>query len=151
MPFRPSPSFQERHNIPSLPKESLKPPLQFQHQGTYPLSKVRFNHQQIPFPILIGDGKIQLSHKDLQWSDAKVEFGHSSLLMSGLWKHGERDHPLEILAKGRIDLKNLFALSQSSLFPEEIRSKTSGFESLSGTGQISFKGKSLPGPPRFSL
>lgn len=132
-------------------KGVIKPPLQFQHQGTYLLSKVRFNHQQIPFPILIGDGKIQLSHKDLQWSDAKVEFGHSSLLMSGLWKHGERDHPLEILAKGRIDLKNLFALSQTSLFPEEIRSKTSGFESLSGTGQIAFKGKSHPGPPRFSF
>ena len=132
-------------------KGVLKPPLQFQHQGTYNLSKVRFNHQQIPFPILIGDGKIQLSHKDLQWSEAKVEFGHSSLLMNGLWKHGEKGHPLEIMAKGRIDLKNLFALSQSSLFPEEIRSKTSGFESLSGTGQISFKGKSHPRSSPFLL
>jgi hypothetical protein len=71
--------------------------------------------------------------------------------MSGLWKHGEEDHPLEILLKGRIDIKNLFALSQTSLFPEEIRSKTSGFESLSGTGQIAFKGKNHPGPSRFSF
>ena len=127
----------------------LKPPLQFQHQGTYTLSKVRFSHQQIPFPILIEDGKVQLSHKDLQWSEAKVEFGHSSLMTNGFWKHGEKDHPLEIMAKGKTDLKNLFSLFQSPLFPEEIRSKTDGFEALSGTAQFSFKGKSVPGASRI--
>jgi len=132
-------------------KGVLKPPIRFQHHEIFHLSKTRFTHQQIPFPIQIGEGRVELSHKDLQWSDAKMEFGHSSLLMSGLWKHGEKDPPFEILAKGRIDLKNLFALSQTSLFPEEVRSKTSGFESLSGTGQISFKGKSHSGPPRFSF
>jgi uncharacterized protein YhdP len=131
-------------------KALLKPPIRFQHQGTYRLSKTRFTHQQIPFPIQIGEGRVELSNKDLQWSEAKVEFGNSSLLMSGLWKHGEKDHPLEILARGRMDLKNLFALFQSSLFPEEIRSKTNGFEALSGTSQISFKGKTLPGASPFS-
>src|SRR4030066_731879 len=70
--------------------------------------------------------------------------------MNGLWKHGEKDHPLEILARGRIDLKNLFALFQSSLSPDEVRSKANGFEALSGTIQISFKGKTLPGTSRFS-
>lgn len=132
-------------------KGILKPPIRFQHHEIFHLSKTRFTHQQIPFPIQIGEGRVELSHKDLQWSDAKIEFGHSSLLMSGLWKHGEKDPPFEIFAKGRIDLKNLFALSQSSLFPEEIRSKTGGFESLSGTGQISFKGKTQSAPPRFSF
>jgi hypothetical protein len=131
-------------------KGVLKPPLQFQHQGTYTLSNVRFTHQQIPFPISIGDGKIQLSHKDLQWSDAKVEFGHSSLLTSGLLKHGEKGHPLEIMIRGRMDLKSLFLLFQSSLFPEEVRSKTKDFETLSGAGLISFKGKTLQEIPHFS-
>ena len=131
-------------------KGSLKPPIRFQHQGTYRLSKTHFTHQQIPFPIQIGEGRVDLSHKDLQWSEAKVDFGNSSLLMNGLWKHGEKDHPLEILARGRMDLKNLFALFQSSLSPDEIRLKANGFEALSGTSQISFKGKTLPGTSRFS-
>ncbi len=131
-------------------KGLLKPPIRFQHQGTYHLSKTRFTHQQIPFPIQIGEGRVDLSHKDLQWSEAKVDFGNSSLMMNGLWKHGERDHSLEILARGRMDLKNLFALFQSPLSPDEVRSKANGFEALSGTIQISFKGKTLPGTSRFS-
>jgi uncharacterized protein involved in outer membrane biogenesis len=131
-------------------KGLLKPPIRFQHQGTYRLSKTRFSHQQVPFPIQIGEGRIDLSHKDLQWSEARVDFGNSSLMMNGLWKHGEKNHPLEVLARGRVDLKNLFALFQSSISPDEIRSKAIGFEALSGTIQISFKGKTLPDTSRFS-
>jgi hypothetical protein len=124
-------------------KGDLKPPLHFQHQGSYHLSKVRFIHRRIPFPILIGNGMIEFSNQGFQWSEAKVEFGSSSLLMNGLWKREEKVHPLQIMAKGRIDLKNLFDLSQSSLFPEEARSKLKGIEGLSGMGQCSFKGKTI--------
>ena len=70
--------------------------------------------------------------------------------MNGFWKHGEKEPSLEILAKGRMDLKNLFALFQAPLFPEEVRLKTKGFEAHSGTSQISFKGKTLPGTSHFS-
>ena len=59
--------------------------------------------------------------------------------------------PLEITARGRVDIKNLMTLSQSPLFPKEIQAKAKGFEGLSGTGQISFKGKSLTRPPSFSF
>jgi uncharacterized protein involved in outer membrane biogenesis len=128
----------------------LKPPIRFQHHETYHLSRIRFTHEQIPFPIRIGEGRAELSQEDLQWSEANVEFGHSSLTTSGLWKHGEKDAPLEIMAKGRMDLKNLFALFRTPLFPEEVRSKTDGFEAISGTTQIAFKGKTLPGTSRFS-
>src|SRR4030042_302083 len=128
----------------------LKPPLRFQHHEIYHLSKTRFTHEQIPFPIQIGEGRVELSHHDLQWSEAQVEFGHSSLMMGGFWKHGEKNHSSEIMAKGRIDLKNLFTLFQTPLFPEEVRSKTEGFEALSGTSQFSFNGKTLPGTSRFS-
>ncbi len=128
----------------------LKPPIRFQHHETYHLSKTRFTHEQIAFPIQIGEGRVELSQKDLQWSEAKVEFGQSSLTMSGLWKHGEKDRALEIMAKGKIDLKNLFALFRTPLFPEAARSKTDGFEAISGTSQISFKGRTLPGTSRFS-
>src|SRR4030043_1371075 len=131
-------------------KGVLKPPIRFQHQGTYRLQKTRFTHQHIPFPVQIGEGRVELSDKELQWSEAKVEFGHSALMMNGFWKHGEKDPPFEILARGRMDLKNLFALFQSSLFPEKVRSKTNGFEVLSGTGQIAFKGKTLSGTSHFS-
>ncbi len=131
-------------------KGLLKPPIRFQHHGIYHLSKTQFTHQQIPFPIRIEEGRIELSHHDLQWSEAQVEFGHSSLMMTGFWKHGEKDHPLEIMAEGRVDLKNLFALFQTPLFPEEVRSKTDGFEALSGISQFSFRGKSPSGTALFS-
>ena len=131
-------------------KGLLKPPLRFQQQGTYRLSKTLFTHPHIPFPIRIEDGRIELSSSDLQWSDAQVEFGNSSLTMTGLWKHGEKDQPLEITAKGRVNVKNLFALLQAPLFPEEVQSKTKDFEALSGSSQILFKGKTLPGISRFS-
>jgi hypothetical protein len=93
---------------------------------------------------------MELSHRDLRWSDTKLEFGHSSLLTSGLVSHGEKGHPLEFMVRGRMDLKNLFILLQSPLLPEEIRSKANGFEALSGTSQISFKGKTLPGTSHLS-
>ncbi len=131
-------------------KGVLKFPFHFEHHEIYHLSKTRFTHQQIPFPIQIGEGRTELSNRILQWSEAKVEFGHSSLTMSGSWKHGEKDPSLEIMAKGRVDLKNLFALFRTPLFPEEVRSKTNDFEALSGTSQISFKGKTLPGTSQFS-
>jgi uncharacterized protein involved in outer membrane biogenesis len=131
-------------------KGLLKPPIRLQHHEIFSLSKTRFNHQQIPFPIQIEEGRIELSHNHFQWSDAKVEFGHSSLMMKGLWKYGEKDPSFEIMAKGRMDLKNFFALTHTSFFPEEIRSKTSGFEALSGTSQISLNGKTLPGNSHFS-
>jgi len=72
------------------------------------------------------------------------------MMINGLWKHGGNDHPLEVTAKGTTDLKNLFALFQTPIFPEEVRSKTNGFEALSGTTQFSFKGKTLPGTSPFS-
>jgi uncharacterized protein involved in outer membrane biogenesis len=122
-------------------KGQLKPPLHFRHQGVYHLSKVRFIHSQIPFPILIGEGRIDLSNESLQWSEAKVEFGNSSLLTNGSWKKMGKGEPLEITIRGRADFKNLLSLSQSKLFSEEIRSKTRGIESLSGVGQFSFKGR----------
>ena len=131
-------------------KGDLKPPLRFQHQGAYRLSKARFTHRHIPFPILIGEGKIELSNEGLQWSGAKVEFGSSSLLMNGSWKRDGNVNPFEIMAKGRVDFKNLFSLSQSSLFSEGIRLKTKEIEDLSGTGQFSFKGWTLKGVQPFS-
>jgi uncharacterized protein YhdP len=131
-------------------KGLLKPPIRFQHHEIFHLSKTRFTHQQIPFPIQMGEGRVELSNKDLQWSETKVEFGNSSLMTNGFWKHGEKDPPLEVMAKGRMDLKNLFALFQTPLFSEEVRSKTNSFEALSGTSQISFKGKTLPGTSPFS-
>jgi uncharacterized protein involved in outer membrane biogenesis len=124
-------------------KGELKPPLHFQHQGVYHLSKIRLAHSQIPFPILIGEGRIDLSPEGLHWSGARVEWGNSSLLMNGSWKPNEKSRPFEIMARGRVDLKNLFSLSQTRLFPEETRLKAKGIEGLSGTGQFSFKGRRL--------
>ena len=128
----------------------LKSPLRFQHQGSYFLSKVRFAYRQIPFPVSIGEGRIDLSNDDLKWSETKVEFGDSSLLINGSWRHSEETGPLEIIARGRVGLRNLFILSQRQLFPEEIRLKAKGIESLSGTGSFSFKGRRLTGHQPFS-
>jgi hypothetical protein len=93
---------------------------------------------------------VELSQNDLKWSETKVAFDHSSLTAKGLWRHGEKDPFLEIMAEGRMDLRNLFALFQTPIFPQEVRSKTDGFEALSGTSQFSFKGKSTSGTALFS-
>lgn len=116
----------------------LKSPLHFQHQGNYLLSKVRLIHAQIPFGVAIDEGRLNLSNGEIQWSDARIEFGHCSLLSHGLWKSGG---PLEMFTRGKVDLKNLFTLMQSSLFPKETRLKIEKIQSLSGTGQVLFRGK----------
>ena len=120
-------------------KGDLKLPLHFQYQGVYRLFKARFTHPQVPFPILINEGKVDLSNESLQWSGTRVEFGHSSFLTNGSWRLGEKSGPFEMMASGNADLKNILSFSQSPLFPEEIRLKVKGIESLSGTGQFSFK------------
>ncbi len=123
----------------------LKSPLHFQHQGSYFLSKVRLIHAQIPFSIAIEEGRLNLSNGEVRWSDGKIEFGHSSLLTHGLWKSGGT---LDMITRGKVDLKNLFALSQSSLFPKETRLKIEKIQSLSGTGQIAFRGRrTIPTQP----
>jgi uncharacterized protein YhdP len=126
-------------------KVVLKPPLRFQHQGSYRLWKVRLTHQQIPFPILIEEGKMELSNDGLQWSGAKVEFEDSSFLMNGSWRRGEKGNPFEVMVRGKGDLKNLLTLAQSPLFSEEIRSKTKWIEDLSGMAELSFRGDGLAG------
>lgn len=131
-------------------KGELKSPLRFQHQGVYFLSKVRFVHSQIPFPILIGEAKVDLTNEAIQWSGAKVEFDNSSLLMNGSWKHSEKSGPVEIVAKGKVDFKNLFSLSQSQFFPNDFRLKRKGIESLSGTAELSFTGRTSRTVPFFA-
>ena len=69
------------------------PPYRFQHQEVYRLSKVRFKHRRIPFPVLIGEGRIELSNEDLQWAEAKVEFGNCSLVTSGSMETRGEDAP----------------------------------------------------------
>jgi hypothetical protein len=131
-------------------KGVIKPPLHFRHQGSYLLSNTRLTLRQVPFPIQIAEGQIDLSSEDLRWSQARVEFGESSLLTAGSWRHGEKATSFEAVVRGRVDLKNLLSLSQTTLSPEEIRSKAKEIETLSGAGQISFKLKSLSSPSSIS-
>lgn len=119
-------------------KGKLKSPLRFQHQGSYLLSRVQLSHSRIPFPVSIGEGKLDLSNEDVQWSGARVEFGHSSLLMSGSLTRGGAS---EFAAKGKVDLKNLLALLRSPLFPKETSLKTEDIQSVSGAGQLSFRAR----------
>jgi hypothetical protein len=128
-------------------KTVLKAPLHFKHQGSYHLSRVRFYRSQLPFPVSVAGGKVALSNEGVEGSDLHVTFQQSSLLMKGAWKWDEKNPPFEIFARGRVDLKNLLALSQSPLFPEDIRSKWKGIDGLSGTGQLSFKGQSTQERP----
>jgi uncharacterized protein YhdP len=131
-------------------KGLLEPPIRFQHHGVFQFSRTRFTHPEIPFPIQIEEGRLELSHKDLKWSQTNVAFHHSSLTTDGLWRYGEKDPSLEIMAGGRVDLRDLFALLQTPLFPEEVRSKTDAFEPLSGMSQFSFRGRSTSGTALFS-
>jgi uncharacterized protein involved in outer membrane biogenesis len=120
-------------------KGELKPPFHFQHQGVYHLAKVRFIHPQVPLPVLIEEGKVDISNEGLQWSGTEVTLGKSSFLMDGSWRSDENAGPFEIIARGKVDLRNLLSLSQSPLIPEKIQLKVKDIESLSGTSQFSFK------------
>jgi uncharacterized protein YhdP len=131
-------------------KGVIKSPYRFGHQGSYLLSNTRLTHPQIPFPIQIAEGRINLSSEEFRWSEARVELGNASLLTKGLWKHGEKASPIETDLRGRVELKDLHRLLQSPLFPEEVRSKAREVQTVSGTGQLSFKLKSLSGPSRLS-
>ena len=132
-------------------KGDLKPPFHFQHQGSYSFSKVSLTHRDIPLPISIGEGKIDLSDDDLQWSGMRVEIGDSLLVTQGSWRNRRASGPLEITARGRVDLKNVFRLSASPFFPEEIRQRVRGIDRLSGVGQpFSFKGWKPAGERLFS-
>jgi hypothetical protein len=126
-------------------KVVLKPPLRFQHQGSYHLSKARFTHRQISLPILIGEGKIDLSNAGIQWSGTRVELGAASFLMNGSWKRDGGANPIDMALKGKGDLGSLFSLARTPLFSEEIRSKTEWIEELSGTADFFFKGQGRPG------
>jgi len=126
-------------------KVVLKPPLHFQHQGSYHLWKVRFTHRHISLPILIGEGKIDLSNAGIQWSGTKVELGNSSFLMNGSWKREGGANPMDMTIEGKADLRNVFSLAKTPLFSEEIRSKTEWIEELSGTAEFFFKGQGQPG------
>ncbi len=119
-------------------KGRLKSPLHFQHQGNYLLSKVRLTHPQIPFAVAIGEGRLHLSNTMVQWFDGKIEFGPSHLSTNGLWKRGGS---MEWGAKGKLDLKNLLALSRSPLFPKTMPRELKEIESLSGMSQIAFHAK----------
>ena len=118
-------------------KGELRSPVRFQHEGVYHFSKVRLTHPQIPFPILLEGGRLDLSNEGGRWSGVKAAFGDSSFLMNGLFKPGANEGLFEMAAKGRFDLRNLFTLAQSNLFPEEIRRKSDAIQRVSGTGQLS--------------
>ena len=130
-------------------KGELSPLLHLRHQGTYLLSKVRFIHSQIPSPVSIGDGRVDLTDERIQWSGARVEFGHSAFLFHGSWKGNERG-ALEMAGKGRFDLKDVSSLLQSALFPNDIRLKAREFENISGPAELSFKGRTSRDLPSFS-
>jgi len=119
----------------------LKSPPQFEHRGVYQLSKVRLVHSEIPLSILIGEGRAVLSNDGGRFSDTTVSIGHSSLAVESSWKWEKGEDPFDIAARGRIDLRDLLVLSQTRIFPDAIRVKMKSIETLSGSANVSFKGK----------
>ena len=126
----------------------LRVPFRFLYQGTCVLSRVRYAHKDLPFPIFLGEGTVRLSNDGLQWSGTEVEFENSSLLTNGLWQWSEPTG-LDIKARGRVDLKSSLRLFKSSLFPEAFRKKAEDLEGLSGRSEIIFKGHTVKETPAF--
>ncbi len=126
----------------------LKSPLQLEHRGEYQLSKVRLVHSEIPLPVLIGQGRAALSNDGGRFFETSVSIGHSSLAVESSWKWGKGEDPFEITTRGRIDLRDLLVLSQARVLPDAIRMKMKSLEALSGSANVSFKGKVTS--PRFS-
>jgi len=94
----------------------LKAPFRFLYQGTCELSKVRYTHKDLPFPIFVGKGALRLSNDGLQWIETEIEFENSSLLTNGSWRWSEPTGPLDMTARGRVDLKSSLSLCTSRSF-----------------------------------
>jgi len=135
-------------NYQLMANGNLQEPFQLHYQGSYRLSKVRFNSQD--FTFYIDEGWLELSNEEIRWTGLKATFGNSSLSIDGGWKKNEKFSPFEIWVKGNIDIKNLFNLTQHPLIPETIRIKTKDISSLSGFGEFSLGIKTLQNPPYLS-
>jgi uncharacterized protein YhdP len=127
----------------------LRAPFHLLYEGTCELSKVRYAHKDLPFPIFVGEGTVKLSNDGLQWLGTEVEFENSSLLTDGSWQWSEPNGPLDITARGKVDLKSSLRLFKSSLFPEAFRKKAENLEGLSGRSEITFKGQTVKETPAF--
>jgi hypothetical protein len=132
-------------------KGTLKAPFQLQSQGTYQLSKVLFAHRQIPFPVTIEEGTVELSNERVQWSRTRAEFGHCALLTDGTWGWGEDNEPMEIAAKGDVEVGTLLRLLESPLFPMEVRSKVRELEGAAGRGVLSLRIRRPQGKERVAF
>jgi uncharacterized protein YhdP len=132
-------------------KGELQGTLQLQNQGTYQLSKVHFAHPKIPFPVTIEEGVLELSNERVRWSGTRAEFGHCSLFMDGSWNWGEKGEPMEMAAKGQVEVRTLLSLLGSPLFPEEVRSKLKPLEGAAGRGELSLKIRRPQGRERVAF
>jgi len=148
-PLAPPESLSGRAGYELTLEGDLKTPSRFLYQGTCELSKVRYTHKDLPFPIFLGEGTVKLSNDRLQWSGTEVEFENSSLLTNGSWRWGEPARSFDITARGRLDLKSSLRLFRSSLFPESFRKKAEDLEGLSGRSEIIFKGHTINETPAF--
>jgi uncharacterized protein YhdP len=117
----------------------LRPPLRFQHQGSYHLSMVRLTYTRIPFPLTIREGRMIFSERGLLWSGTVIEFGNSQLITDGSWKMEETAAPVDLIARGKLDLRNLHTLFQSSFFPDQIRSEMKDVMQITGEADVRFK------------
>ncbi len=131
-------------------KGLLKPPLHFQHQGTYHLSNLRLTHPKIPYPISVREGKIELYQRSLKWSRVRGEIEHFTFYTEGSWRDEERDQPFEVFFNGKGDLSLLSHLS--TLLPETQPNfeKRKGFEKIFGVGEVSLWASSSKGLKNLS-
>ncbi len=131
-------------------KGLLKPPFQFQYRGNFNLSNLRLTHLKIPLPISIGEGKIEVSNRNLKWSGLRVNIENLSFLTEGSWRSEKEGQPFEAWFKGRGDFSPLLQLS--TLLPEKepFFEKIKGIEKISGGGEISLKASSSKGLKNFS-
>ncbi len=123
----------------------LKPPLHFQHQGAYQFSNLRLNHPNLPQPIFIGEGKMELSNGNLRWSGVRGNIEHFSFLTEGSWRDMEGREPFDVVFHGGGDLSPLFHLLGLLPDSEPISEKIKWVEKISGKGEVSLKVSSSKG------
>jgi len=117
----------------------LKPPLHFQHQGTYQFSNLRLNHPNLPLPVLIREGRVELSNGSLRWSGVRGNIEHFSFITEGSWREMEGSKPFEVALKGGGDLSPLFSLSRLLPDSKPIFERIKWIEKISGKGEVSLK------------
>jgi hypothetical protein len=107
----------------------------FSYEGEFFPREVSLLQKGNPIPLVLKEGEVSFSNSGMGFSKTKIQSGNSSLTLDGWIRGGD----VSLSTWGSIDLKQLFSLIKSPLFPDAVRSQVEGIQELNGGAEIRLK------------